>query len=156
MLLFNRILYSQTLFSFLLITGYCIASSGDFGTMDAQQQRKNVGRTWYVYYMLYVHFYIILYIPTTHHNSLLLYIFFFSLLLACGNDGVCFVYILLQMGWAYTFSWLFYPCSRFSVSFWCAHFNVDLGTALLASASYFDGFILLASYFDGCKFRKII
>jgi hypothetical protein len=26
MLLFNRILYSQTFFSFLLITGYCIAS----------------------------------------------------------------------------------------------------------------------------------
>ena len=69
MLLFNRILYSQTLFSFLLITGYCIACSGDFGTMDSQQQRKNAGEHG-TYIICYVPFYIILYIPTTHHNCI--------------------------------------------------------------------------------------
>ena len=37
----------------------------------------------------------------TNNSSQFFYcIFFFSLLLACGNDGVFFVYILLQMGWA--------------------------------------------------------
>ena len=97
MLLFNRILYSQTFFSFLLITGYCIASFRWFWYNGSTTTTKKCWRTWYVYYMLCSFLYYIVHTD----NSSQLYIFFFSLLLACGNDGVFFVYILLQMGLAY-------------------------------------------------------
>ena len=40
------------------------------------------------------------YIVPTTHTILPLNLFLFTLL-SCGNDGLFFVYILLQMGWAY-------------------------------------------------------
>ena len=53
----NHLIISKHYFHF--------ASSGDFGTMDAQQQRKMLGEHG-TYIICYVQFYIILYIPTTH------------------------------------------------------------------------------------------
>ena len=56
-------------FPFYLLQDIVLPLSGDFGTMDPQQQRKNAGEHG-TYIICYVPFYIILYIPTTHHNCI--------------------------------------------------------------------------------------
>ena len=115
-----------------------------------QWMHNNNEKCWenrYVYYMLCS---VLYYIVHTNNSFtiFLLYIFFFSLLLACGNDGVFLFTYYCKWG-GHTYHFYMALLSMFSAG---AHFVWTWVPLLLAS--YFDVFILLASYFDGCKFRK--
>ena len=150
MLLFNRILYSQHYFHFYLLQDIVLPVQVilvQWIHNNNEKMLENMVR------ILYVMFLFILYCTYRQLITILSSSFHCCW---CVELGLLLVYISLQMGAGNYTSFFIVrdECDLFSLGSWQFALCWMWTWVPLWLASYFDGFILLASYFDGCKFRR--
>ena len=145
LLLFNRIFYAFSNIIFIS-TNYSILYCTFHSVFLVQWMHTSKKKCWEnmvsMYITCYVHFYIILYIPTTHHNFSTVYILLFIVFGVWKWWRIFCLHIIANgVGIHITFSWLFYHVVILAAHLcWLGYHFFGRTWVPLFLASYFDGY----------------